>query len=64
MASRVGSWVTGVTGLVWVLGAQADISFTQSIKVDAGGGLAMLASEGTSTTEITGDKSAPRPRLR
>jgi hypothetical protein len=63
MASRVGSWVTGVTGLVWVLGAQADISFTQSIKVDAGGGLAMLASEGTSTTEITGDKSRTETAL-
>lgn len=63
MASRVGSWMTAVTGLVWVLGAQADITFTQSIKLDAGGGFAMLASEGTSTTEITGDKSRTETAL-
>lgn len=52
-----------VAGLSGALTAQADIRFTQSIKVDAGGGLAMMASEGTSTTEITGDKSRTETQL-
>ncbi len=59
MNIRIHISIFTIAGLVFTLtpSAQADISFTQQIEVEAAGGAAMFASNGEVHTQISGDKS-------
>ena len=43
--------------------ASADVTLTQTVRIDAGGTLAMMGSSGTSTTLISGDKARVDNRM-
>ena len=43
--------------------AFADVTMQQRVKVDAGGAMSMMASEGTVTTAISNDKSWSESRM-
>lgn len=50
-------YLTAAALLAATAAAQADISYTQRISVEASGGMSMFSSDGTVVTEIAGDKA-------